>query len=148
MKTFSKRMRRRAQNVERNVDQMTRQTALAIHATVVMATPVDTGRARSNWHIGLGAPPDAGNEEPFVPGGEGGSNGAANAQMSIAAAKAAVSDRRPGQAIFISNNLPYIGRLNEGWSAQAPAGFVEKAVANGVETVRGMGLRLTEDPGK
>ena len=31
---------------------------------------------------------------------------------------------------FITNNLPYIKRLNEGWSKQAPAHFIEQVIAD------------------
>ena len=30
--------------------------------------------------------------------------------------------------IVISSNVPYMARLNRGWSAQAPAGFIEACV--------------------
>jgi formaldehyde-activating enzyme involved in methanogenesis len=45
----------------------------------------------------------------------------------------------------VSNNVPYINRLNEGHSAQAPAGFVQQAVAKAVaDTTRDL-AQLGED---
>ncbi len=34
-----------------------------------------------------------------------------------------------GGRLFLSNNVPYISRLNDGSSGQAPAGFVQAAIA-------------------
>jgi hypothetical protein len=39
------------------------------------------------------------------------------------------------QTIWILNGLPYIERLNEGHSQQAPAGFVETAIYRNVRPV-------------
>lgn len=81
-----------------------------------LSTPVDTGRARWGWMCSIGRP--ALSAPP--PG-----------QYSMAAARAAdtftvsaVSGRDP---LYVANNVPYIHRLNEGWSKQAPARFVELA---------------------
>lgn len=133
---FGNNMRRRGVRVEAGVNRKVRRIALAILTEVVVQTPVDTGRARANWSVGLGGPPDSGNEEPFAPG-QGGNTAAANATAAIDAGRAAMEDREPEQDIYISNNVPYIQRLNEGWSAQAPAGFIQSAVTYGVAVARG-----------
>lgn len=133
---FGDNMIRMSVRVEANVNRKVRRLALLILSELVIQTPVDTGRARSNWIVGLGGPPDAINEDPYVPG-EGGSTDAANANAAIAAGTAAVSDREPGQTIYLSNNAPYIEKLNQGWSAQAPAGFIQAAVQHGVKRSRG-----------
>ena len=39
-------------------------------------------------------------------------------------------------SIYITNNVPYIDRLNNGWSQQSPAGFVDKAVQVAVTNFR------------
>jgi hypothetical protein len=36
--------------------------------------------------------------------------------------------------VYITNNVPYISLLNAGSSAQAPANFVQKAIAAGIAT--------------
>lgn len=114
--------------------------ALAADQAVVLATPVDKGRARSNWLVELDAPART-TVEPYAPG-LGGNTGGANAAAAIAQGQATIAlyngDRNT--AIAISNNLPYIGRLNEGSSLQAPAGFVEKAVQAAVKQVQGARL--------
>lgn len=131
--SFAKRMQVYANNLERNVNKTVREVALVADRNLVLATPVDTGRARSNWLVSVGSP-NRETQEPYSPG-EAGSTGSANAQAAIAQANAEISRRKPGQDIFISNNLPYIGRLNEGSSAQAPEQFVGTAVQSAVDVV-------------
>lgn len=121
--------------VEQNSDALTRKVALAVDAAVVMATPVDTGRARSNWQVALDVAPE-GTREPYSPGEEGSTSGP-NAQAAIDQGKQVIGSYTTGKTIHITNNLPYIGRLNDGHSAQAPSGFVEKAVIVGVAAVQG-----------
>jgi len=131
---FASRIRRRARDLPERVDRVVRETALICDRDLVLGTPVDTGRARSNWQVSVGV-----GETEAIPAyaeGDAGSTGAANAQAALAQGQAAIGSRQPGQSIFITNNLPYIGRLNDGYSAQAPAGFVQVAVQNAVEFVR------------
>lgn len=123
-----------ASGVEENADRVVRKVALVADQAVVMATPVDTGRARSNWLVGLGTAPQ-GTVGQHVPGTKG-STGEANAQESISIGRATIGQRRPGQDIHITNNLDYIEDLNRGTSRQAPANFVETAVAQATDAVR------------
>lgn len=123
LKQFAVRMRGQATRIPDRADQITRQIALAADRTLVMATPVDTGRARANWQASLGAPATGTiNAEP----GRGASVGVATAQ---AGAVIAGYQGGPNAAIFLTNNLPYIVPLNDGHSKQQPEGFVERALA-------------------
>lgn len=126
---FAKRMRQYADNVDNNRSKVVRTIALAADQAIVTATPVDTGAARSNWNVGIDGP-DSTVREAYSPG-ENGSTAAENTAQAIAAGKAVIAqfDKKKGHlSIWISNALPYIERLNEGWSAQAPAKYVESAV--------------------
>lgn len=122
---FARRIRALARRMPDNVDKIVKQAAIAVDQAVVLATPVDTGRARGGWQVGLGGPSteDLGLLDQ---------SGAA----AIARNNGAILTRRLGQDIFISNNVEYIGFLNEGSSSQAPAGFVELAVQAGVAAVK------------
>lgn len=128
LRGFGRKIQLTGRAVEENANKLKRQVAVAVDAAVVLATPVDTGRARSNWQVELNRP--AGGTVPPLAAGAGA------AQASIAKAKARIEQAQQGNEIHITNNLPYIGRLNEGWSAQAPAGFVEQAVLAGADTVK------------
>ena len=100
------------------MDKVTRKVVLDVQSDLSKATPVDTGRARSNWLPSVGLPNSTTTTS---------TNG--SPMPSFAGYKV-------GMSLFISNNLPYISRLNEGWSKQAPAMFVEKAVQKAVNRIK------------
>ena len=133
---FSRRIALIGTGVVEEADRLVRTVALLADQTVVLRTPVDKGRARSNWSVALDAPPRT-QIEAYAPGQQG-STGAANAQAALAQGAAAISGYSGwrNSSINISNNLPYINRLNQGWSSQAPAGFVEAAVQTSVRAVK------------
>lgn len=131
---FTKRIKIIAEGIESNTNKTTRQVALVADRELVLATPVDTGRARSNWFVNLNSPATK-QIDPYDPG-ENGSTAGTNAQAAIDQAKAVIATRKIGQDIYISNNLPYIERLNEGYSKQAPKQFVESAVQRATKVVK------------
>lgn len=137
---FSRRIATLGEQVAKEADRTVRAAALAADQAVVLATPVDKGRARSNWLVELDAPART-TIEPYSPGQDGSTAGA-NSAAALAQGQATIAgyhgDRNTG--IAISNNLPYIGALNAGHSRQAPAGFVEKAVQAAVRQVKGARL--------
>lgn len=134
---FTSRMAALGKQIAEEADRTVRAAALMADQTVVMATPVDKGRARSNWLVELDAPART-TIEPYAPGEDGSTSGA-NTASALAQGRATIAgydgDRNSG--IAISNNLLYINALNAGHSRQAPAGFVEKAVQAAVKQVQG-----------
>jgi hypothetical protein len=136
MKQFASTMRTYAKNVSANADRLVRRCALAVDGAVVIATPVDTGRARSNWQVRADQPATD-TIDPYDEGKDG-STGGANARAALDQGKAVISryNGNLNRELHITNNLAYIGRLNDGYSAQAPAGFVEKAMLVGVQAVQ------------
>lgn len=133
---FARRMNRLADRFEKNVTKKVNELALAVQRELVTHTPVDTGKAISNWTLTLGSP----NDSPFAPyaPGQKGSTKQLNIGAAYRQAMYAISDRRPGQSIWISNPLDYIALLNRGHSRQAPSGFVQSAVMRGIVSVRGI----------
>ena len=140
---FTRRMRLRAARVPENAAKVQRKAALATDQALVLATPVDTGRARSNWRVTLSFP-SRDVVDAFAPGKDLGAGERLNAQQAINHARSVLSEHGAGKDIYIANNLPYIVRLNEGHSAQAPAGFVDEAVQTGLSVFRNARL-LDED---
>jgi hypothetical protein len=136
LEQFSRRITVRAERVAQNADRLIRKVALAVDQAVVHATPVDTGRARSNWIAQLGSPSSE-IREPYAPGDGLGASEAANAQAATDQALSAIAQYRSGQEIHITNNLPYIQKLNDGHSAQAPENFVEQAIQAGINAIPG-----------
>lgn len=55
---------------------------------------------------------------------------------------AASFDSRRNRSIHITNNAPNISRLNDGWSAQTPAGFFERGIMEARKAVRTEWRRL------
>jgi hypothetical protein len=108
---------------------LAKQTALTIVSDLAYKTPVDTSKAISSWEVTLDAP-STNKPGPHFPG-KAGSTYRASAAETIALAKSMLAKKKPGQPIFITNNQPYIRRLNDGSSAQQPAGFVERAILLG-----------------
>ena len=98
--------------------------ALNIHGRLVdnppEGTPVDTGWASANWWISVGTVPSDND-------GSGGDVSAQQAKQSTGLVDILTYEPSKG-VIYITNNVPYINRLNNGWSQQSPAGFVDRAV--------------------
>lgn len=97
-------------------NKLVRLVALEALKNIVIATPVDTGRARSNWFIGIDTPIDDETDDT-------------NWSSNLSTQEAKLLQPTDRTEIWLTNNLPYIVRLNEGWSEQAPEGFVEKGIA-------------------
>lgn len=93
------------------IAERTRELTINAHAEISRDTPVDTGFARANWQITIGAP----------------AVGTGDSSESLAS----YNPERDGST-FITNNAHYIQRLNAGSSSQAPAAFVESAIARAV----------------
>lgn len=90
---------------------------------IVMRTPVDTGRARSNWQVSLDSPLLT-NKDAYSPGTKLGIGESGNAESAIQVGAATIGSAPAFGVIYIANGLPYINRLENGWSGQAPAGMV------------------------
>jgi len=90
-------------------------------------TPIDTSWARANWLTSIGRPVTA-------PAGSRESVGIASGAQSAGEARLLVYNVNQGD-VWISNNVPYIQKLNEGHSKQAPAGFIEVAIATAIRTI-------------
>ncbi len=135
---MAKRLDRIAVRVEGNVERAMKDCAQVVLRSVVEATPVDTGKARSNWTPEL----DRAFEGLFparVPGIKG-STGDANSVATIEAGAPVIEtfDIHTNREIHITNNVGHIQSLNDGHSQQAPADFVRIAVLEGLATVRGV----------
>lgn len=86
--------------------------------SIVRDTPVDTGEARGNWRFTTSKVSAA--YSPSVRDISG-----AGAIARLAATVSALTLKKP---VYMSNNAPYIERLENGWSKQAPAGMLAKNV--------------------
>ena len=130
-------MELRGKSVASVVDKLVRKAALAADQGAVLATPVDTGRARASWIVTIGSA--SGDTTAPVESGErkSGAREAANTQAALDQANITVATRPRGASIFIANNVEYIKHLNDGTSQQAPHGMIQAGVKAAEAAVRG-----------
>ena len=103
----------------RNIDNILKKRVAEIHVKimldidrrVVFETPVDTGRARGNWIFSVGTPSRA----KFK-------------SISKGSNESKIKLLKKPERTFLSNNLDYIQRLNDGYSKQAARKYVQNAV--------------------
>lgn len=116
------------------------QVQLRALQTTSIATPVDTGFARSDWRPSVGSPIVTRSARPKS---EAEAKAIARSQRAEHNAKARIIATgykiKMGPA-FITNAVPYMKYLNEGSSAQAPKRFVERAVETAVKSFNGRRL--------
>jgi len=105
-----------SKKLDRTLSEGIRATLFEVGTAIIKETPVDTGRARGNWQASVN---DASGGELSRT-----SEGAAIAQLSQEASAAV------GNTFFFTNNLPYIRRLEYGYSEQAPQGMVRRNLQN------------------
>ena len=133
--------------VEQKLDNVVRGTALAVFNQLVYNTPVGNpdlwlhntgtsenpvyghfltyshadgyvgGQAKASWHL------DINNIDVRVmePGYDNDSEAALR-----------VKTHKLGDKVQIATSIPYMKRLNDGWSTQQPAGFIERSIQVGV----------------
>jgi hypothetical protein len=95
-----------------NVDLVVKKITFDVFSRVIRKTPVDTGRARGNWLCST--------DNPLTVQ----LSGARSAEATISDMGAIALRQPAGGVVYLTNNLPYIHRLENGWSQQAPAGMV------------------------
>ena len=91
-----------------------KKVTLEVYSRVTLKSPVDTGRFRGNWMIGIGAA----NESTL------GIHTPGDAKAENLRQEAIVFTITKLQNIHISNNLDYGAKLEHGTSKQAPQGMV------------------------
>lgn len=118
--------------VEEAATEILREDGLAILSNLVISTPVGNpslwkslpppgyvgGHARRNWNVTVNTKFDG--ELPGVDAG-------GQATISRGEVQINLFDS-DDNFLAIQNGVPYINRLNDGWSSQAPAMFVQQAI--------------------
>ena len=134
MKNLRKQLHSFKKDVNQYVVQCKIKLAQEVLSAVVMATPVDTSKALSNWIVSLRRGSSKITDAHFS--GSYGSTFAASAGQTVALGDAVIKNVKIGETIFITNNVNYIELLNKGWSKQAPSGFIEQQFNNAVKRVK------------
>ena len=139
------RMNKLGGTITKGVSKLAQDVAKGIGATVVDTTKVDSGLARSNWRATVSAPA-SGTIPPYAPGiklgiGEGANASAAKSQQKQAIAR---FDAAKHQSIFITNNVHYIGALNNGSPVHAPGNMVALGIQTGRAILQAKARRVLE----
>ncbi|RZJ12073.1 MAG: HK97 gp10 family phage protein [Rubrivivax sp.] len=115
---FAEDIQRFADKTKLKIETVVRKAVIDLQGGVVLRSPVDTGRFRSNWMAGIGTFNKATTTDTDKTGA-----------VSLARVEPALANWSPGQAICLSNSLPYAYRLEfDGWSKQSPGGMVRLTV--------------------
>lgn len=118
---------------EEKLDVAVRKIALEMFSRVILKSPVDTGRFRANWQVAIGAIPSGTLELDDKTG-----------QASIGRVQATALGMDAGDVITLVNNLPYAQRLENGYSAQAPAGMVMLSIQQFQSIASQIGFELVQ----
>lgn len=113
MSTFALDLQRFAEKTKEKADLAVGNIVVRIAGRLDQRSPVDTGRFRANWQLGVNSVP-VGVIDDLDP------SGAATQGRIIAT----IPEKASGLIYSLVNNLPYANRLEEGWSKQAPLGLV------------------------
>jgi hypothetical protein len=130
--SFEDDLRKFERKTTRKMTQVGRKVALELFGRVILKTPVDTGRARANWQVTIGTTANGTVEIDDKSGG-----------ATMSAATAASAGFNAGDTIYLTNNLPYILKLEEGSSQQAPAGMVALTVQEFAAIVKQIGIEVS-----
>jgi hypothetical protein len=114
------------------MEKLLRVAVLETDRQVKEKSPVDTGRFRLGWAIGenaapyQGPPPGNYRGQPTPPL-------AVNYQL---------GQEKLGNVYSVHNNLPYAERLAQGWSNQAPSGWVQGVAKDVQQAVKVSAARI------
>lgn len=105
------------EELNETVEKSMRSVVLSFMRNVTFASPVDTGRFRANWVVGINSPDE--NQYP--------NRKAISTALSKARQQTKKFEFTGSQVMYINNNLPYAARLNDGYSKQSGKFFVERS---------------------
>jgi hypothetical protein len=131
--------------IDAHTSLVVKKITLDIHSNLIDkpangGTPIDTGYARSNWIPRIGKPFEGTvGQRPVVDynaraiGMEGTIGSIDNSTQQAGREEVASGYRIALGPATITNNVEYIGALNNGSSKQAPKGFIERAIIKAVK---------------
>lgn len=112
MGEFSLSMDNLLKQVDKNKDDIIKKTVFDLTSAIIKDTPTDTSRAKNNWLISFNTPIDDVSEKLDK-----------NGNVAINEASQKIFSNKVPMVYWINNNLPYIERLEYGWSKQSPNGM-------------------------
>lgn len=127
--SFEKEWKKALSDIDKAIDKTMRSTALQLFAVIIKRTPVGNpslwqndppagyvgGSLRANWQATINAP---------ASGVVSSTDGAA----ALNSARSVTARYKVGDDMYLTNNLPYAQRVEDGWSQQRPQGMVRVSV--------------------
>lgn len=117
MGSFADQLRAFADKTKVKMETVVRMTSISLMDGCVDRSPVDTGRFKANWMVGIGTPVTTTVTTTDKSGG-----------VSKSRVAPAMETWTAGKSIYITSHLPYAKRLEYGWSKQAAGGMVRLTV--------------------
>lgn len=102
---------------DKQVENAMKLASMLLIESLTFITPVDTGRARSNWIVTTGEP-----SRGIIPDSQ------IDKQGSASKSSADSAQPKIGVGFYISNNLPYIEYLENGTDNMAPYNMVKRSI--------------------
>ena len=122
-----------AKAVSRLATRSQKELGLDVQDSVVVATPVDTGKLRSNWLMSVNVPrTDV--IAPYFPGRRLGRDEQGNRLAAASQGEAAVQGlvEQADQQLWIANNTPYVETTNREGTLTTSAGYVRRGIDAGI----------------
>ena len=127
MATFSMQLQNFADKTKAKADEVVGRVVVNVASRLDMRSPVGDasywkhkppkgyvgGRFRGNWQLGI----------ETIPAGETGRIDPSGGET-LGAIVSEIPTQAAGKRYFLTNNVPYAQRIEEGWSRQAPQGLV------------------------
>lgn len=118
LRTFTAEVLAAPELLKREVIVLHRRMVASFVEIVAIMMPVDTGHALANITVSLRSPDPTENFDEPISVGE-----------VVRRARSRMRVLRAFDIVYVNFNAPYVSFLNEGSSAQAPAGFIDAAEA-------------------
>ncbi len=115
--SFSGDIKAFADKVEKNHNRRFRASALHIFKTIIIRTPVDTGRLINNWFTSIGAPVRLDSGETSKVGAD-----------SLSEAVTETGKLKNTDVIYMTNNLDYASAVENGSPTNRPVGMVKTTI--------------------
>lgn len=119
------------QMIDKAGERAMRELVLEVAQRIVRRTPVRSGRARGNWQVSIGGPPTRETGKLDKSG-----------RRTMNLINTQVERWRSGLRLFLVNLVPYINRLEHGWSKQAPQGMIKITTAEIPQLTRMVAQRV------
>lgn len=116
--SFTQDIKAFAELTDERISEVYRETTREYAKEVIQGTPVDTGAAKGSWSVGIDGNPTTFRSRKDKTG-----------NFTVTRANQAIAKAKPGGFIRLASNIPYMTRLEYGWSQQAPNGWVRRATA-------------------